>query len=280
MGIVVLCSILLGIGIALTIAWGSIEVQPPEATEDPASVPFLVRRFIWSVSLLVWTAATTAALVVGPAARLAMRVLAVTAGPAAQGRVTEADQIVGRISGEGTQGIFIFVAIPAAGLSAATYLILRRWLPRGWSSGPAVAIFLLVVVATRVDPLRADNPDFDLVGPGWLAILIYSLMALIEGFAVVAFAGRISRLLPLPARRITSLLPHVVLVLLLPTVIGGAIVMLAGVIVVAAGRTELPTMLRSPRALAAGRVVLALGTLVAAPGFVSSLADIAGRGPG
>jgi hypothetical protein len=278
-GIVVLCSVLLVIGLVLTALWGSFELRTPELPEQP-HVTLRIRRYIWSVSLLLWTAIATALLVAGPAARLAMRVLAVTAGSRAQGHLTEAEEVVGRISGEGTTSIFLFVGLLAGIVSAMVFMVLRRWLPTKRAGGLALGLFLLVVIATRFEPLRTSNEDFDLVGPGWLSITIYSTMALVQGLAVVAFSGRMSRWLPMPGRRITSMLPHAVVLLLIPAAIGGFAVVLAGVVVVAAGRTDLPKIMSSPRVLTVGRAVLVLGMLVALPGFVSSIVDIAGRGPG
>lgn len=281
MGVVTFCSALLTIGLALTARWGTLDVRAPDEAHDSNVPPvsYLVRRYIWSVSLLLWTAIGTAFLVVGPAARLAMRVLAVTAGAQAQGRLTEAQEVVGRISGEGTTSIFFFVGLPAGVVSALAFIVLRRWLPEGRAGGLALGVFLLLVAATRIEPLRSNNEDFDLVGPGWLSIAIYSTMALVQGLAVVSFSGRISRPLPMPGRRISSILPHAVLLALIPAAIGGVAVILAGIVVVAAGRTNLANVLCSPRALAIGRAVVVVGTLVALPGFVSSIVDIAGRGP-
>src|SRR5207245_616258 len=127
-----------------------------------------------TVSLLVWTALITAIIVVGPGARLAMRLLAVTAGAGAQGHKTEADEIVGRISVGGTIGIFIFVGLFAGFVSALTFMVVRRWLPSGRLGGIALGVVLLVVMGSRIEPLRANNSDFDLVGPPRLSITIYS----------------------------------------------------------------------------------------------------------
>jgi hypothetical protein len=46
----------------------------------------------------------------------------------------------------------------------------HRWLPAGWVGGLASGVLLLVVAGTRLEPLRRGNPDFDLVGPGWLSV--------------------------------------------------------------------------------------------------------------
>ena len=36
---------------------------------------------------------------------------------------------------------------------------------------------LLVLAGSRIEPLRADNFDVNLVGPGWLAVLLFTLVA-------------------------------------------------------------------------------------------------------
>ena len=69
----------------------------------------------------------------GAGGRLVMRLLAVTAGPGAQGRITEADQVVGRISVDGTLGFIIFAGLLFGAASGAAYLLLRRWPAPGWS---------------------------------------------------------------------------------------------------------------------------------------------------
>ena len=60
-----------------------------------------------------------------------MRLLAVTAGDAAQGRITEADQLVGAISVDGTMGFVIF----------RTAMTLWAWTRSGWGLGAATHRF-------------------------------------------------------------------------------------------------------------------------------------------
>jgi hypothetical protein len=67
-------------------------------------------------------------------------------------------------------------------VAAALYLVLRRLLPAGRLGGVVFGVGLLVVFGTTVDPLRRDNPDFDIVGPGWLSVLVFASLA-------VAFGG-------------------------------------------------------------------------------------------
>jgi hypothetical protein len=102
-----------------------------------------------------------------------MRLLAVTAGPDAQGRITEAEQVVGRISLDGTLG-FIFTGLFIGAVSEAACLLVRRWLPAGRVGGVAFGVLLLVLAGTRVEPLRPGNLDFDLVGPGWVSVAAFA----------------------------------------------------------------------------------------------------------
>ena len=53
---------------------------------------------------------------------------------------------------------------------------------------------------SRLDPLRADNFDFALVGPDWLSIVAFTALALFQGMLTWAVAARL-RLPPLPLGR-------------------------------------------------------------------------------
>ena len=281
MPIVAACAVLLACGLAAIGRWGALAVEAP-TWDGPGRPPvsWAVRRYVWTVSLALWTALITAVLIVGPGARLAMRVLAVTAGPGAQGKKTEADEIVGRISSGGTIGIFLFVGLFAGFVSALTFVVVRRWLPGGRLAGVALGGMLLVVFGSRIDPLRANNPDFDLVGPGWLAITLYVALALAQGMAVVAVAGKVSRWLPLPSTGIRTIAPNMIpLILLIPAFFLIPVVVALGAVVVALSRTRALELARARRTLLAGRVVIAGATAAFLPGFVSAAANIAGRGP-
>jgi hypothetical protein len=52
---------------------------------------------------------------------------------------------------------------------------------------------LLVLAGTRLDPLLADNPDFRLVGPAWLAFIAFTGLGLFQGMLVTALGARMSR---------------------------------------------------------------------------------------
>ena len=118
-----------------------------------------------------------------------MRLLAATS-PEAHGRITEADQVVGRISLSGTLGLFTFFAIPFGVAVGLLYAFTFFALPRGVLGGATLGAAVLVVFGSTIDPLRSDNPDFDIVGPGWMAVLAFSVLALLTGVMTPPVAGR------------------------------------------------------------------------------------------
>ena len=157
---------------------------------------------------------------------------------------------------------------------------MRRWLPGGRLGGLTYGVLLLVLAGTRLEPLRADNPDFDIVGPGWLSVVVFTAVVIGHGMLVAALAGRFSRALPLLSRRRRAMLFHTPILLLVPAAGVLLVVIVVGLIAVLAGRARpLVEGLRSDTAAMGGRVILAALALLALPGFVSSVADILGRGP-
>ncbi|MGH9278316.1 MAG: hypothetical protein ACRD12_09435, partial [Acidimicrobiales bacterium] len=213
-------------------------------------------------------------LVAGGGGRLVMRLLAVTAGDSAQGQITEAEEVVGRITVGGTIGFIVFAGVFFGFASGAVYLLIHQWLPSGRLGGLLYGGLLWAVAATRMEPLRADNPDFFIVGPGWLSVLAFSTVVLLHGMLVVALASRLSRSLPLIAPKLRAILAYSPLLILFPIV--AAVLTLVGAVVVVV--TRIPGVVRGWRAIArqrlAARLVLVGVVLVALPGFVSSLLDI------
>jgi hypothetical protein len=155
------------------------------------------------------------------------------------------------------------------------YTVVRKWLPGGRFGALALGIFLVVILATRADPLRSDNPDFELVGPGWLAVSVFAVLALLHAFVLVAVMARVSRSLPLFRRSGPVLLAYSPLLLLLLTTVVGAVVVL--VVVAGAAVSTHPAVRHfwvHPRLVLAGRTLIAAVTLASLPSFTTAIVDI------
>jgi hypothetical protein len=284
MWVIVVCILLVLAGLLAVVRWGGLAVQPPPTppphaarSTDPPPMSLVARRYLWYLALAVTAGFGAGILAAGAGGRLAMRLLAVTAGADAQGRITEAQQVVGRITVDGTLGFIVFTALFFGLASGAIYLLLHRLLPTGWAGGLAYGALLLVVAGTRLEPLRRGNPDFDLVGPGWVSVAVFAALVVFHGVLVAALAGRLSRTLPLLSLEPRALAGHALLLLLVLLAPLGLIAAVVGVVVVLVSRV--PGMAaHAGRLMAVGRVALALVGLVALPGFAEAIVDILGRG--
>lgn len=87
------------------------------------------------------------------------------------------------------------------------------------------------------------DPDFDIVGPGWLTVVAFSALALVEGMLVAAVVGRLSRAFRMQVE------------------------------------TPPSSAWKSQKALTLGRVALVAAALVCLPGFALTAADILSRCP-
>jgi hypothetical protein len=284
MWVIVGCIVLVVVGLLAIVRWGGLAVQPPPAPPDDDTVPadrppvsLVVRRYLWYLTLAISAGVGAGILAAGAGGRLAMRLLAVTAGPTAQGRITEADQVVGRISAEGTLGFIVFTGLFFGATSGAAYLLLRRWLPGGRTGGVVFGALLLVLAGTRLEPLRPGNPDFDLVGPGWVSVAAFAALVLFHGMLLAALAGRLSRAVPLLALTPRAIIAHVPLLLLAL----GSVALVAAIVGVAVvSASQVPAVAgvwRDRRLVTAGRVILSLVALAALPSFARAISDILGR---
>lgn len=281
MVVMLVCGLLVLIGVGAVVRWGGVAFQlpgdPPDGEEvlPPGTV---ASRYLWSVTVAVVSGVASGVLIAGAGGRLAMRLLAATAGDAAQGRLTEADEIVGRITTGGSIGFILFTALFFGAASGALYVVIRRWLPSGRLGGLAYGLLLLIVAAPTIDPLRAENPDFGIVRPGWVAVLVFSAVILVHGMLVSALAGRYSRALPLPSKGRRAVVAYLPLLVLVPVAPVAVIIALVGLVVV--GLSRVGPFLRAARShgmMLGGRVVIGVVALIGLPGFLSAISDIVGE---
>jgi hypothetical protein len=285
MWVIVVCAALVLAGLAAAVRWGDLRFQPPSTPQDqagptgpPPSMGQVARRYLWYLNVAAASGVGAGILAAGAGGRLVMRLLAVTAGPAAQGRITEAEEVVGRITVDGTIGFVVFTGLFGGLATGFLYLLVRRWLPEGRAGGLVYGALLLVLAATRLDPLRPGNPDFDLVGPGWLSVTAFTALAVFHGVLLAALAARLSRAVPLLGTRPRAILAYapLLLLLLLPPV--PLLLAAVGITAVLVGR--IPAVVaawRDPRMVTSGRIALAALAVVALPGFASAVVDILGR---
>jgi hypothetical protein len=278
MALMVVCGALLAAGVAMAVGWGGRAFTPPPVGVE-LTAEETARRFAWYAALALAGGVIAGVLVIGAGGRLAMRLLAVTAGDGAQGQITEADEIVGRISVDGTIGFILFNGIFGGIVFSGPYLILRRFLPPGRLGGAAFGLGLLVVLGTTLDPLRPENRDFDIVGPGWLAVVVFSALAVAFGVTLAAVMARLSQWLPLiTAQRrvlVRYLGPAAVSALAFP--VTAALAVTCIVTMIATRFRPLVEAVRSRRWIIAGRVATLALVAITLPHTIPSLVDIATR---
>src|SRR5215207_6634490 len=105
------CVVLVLVGAAMVIRWGALSSRSggeldPGSPRAKGVVRSLRSALLW-VAIAFASGLVAGALAAGAGGRLVMRMLALTS-PGAHGELTEADEIVGRISANGTEELIGF----------------------------------------------------------------------------------------------------------------------------------------------------------------------------
>ncbi len=277
--IIAACGVLVVAGLLAVVRWGGGTVEAPRGPGPTRRITAgeAARGYLWWLTVAV-AAGVGAGLVTGAGGRLVMRLLAVTS-PDARGRITEADEVVGVVSGPGTVALILFGGVLFGLLSVVPYLLIRRWLPPGRLGGFVFGVLLLLVASTRLEPLRPNNVDFSIVGPGWLALSTFGLLVVVHGMLLAALAARFGASLPLLATPLrvngwgaaARYWPLLVLAFL-PL---AAVAVVVGIAVVLGSRLwPGPGLARSHGALVAGRVALGAAAVASLPSFASAVGTI------
>jgi hypothetical protein len=195
------CAALVVLGVAVAFRWRNYELLPLRIKPggDTDMNPWL--GLCWLLTVGALTGALVGVLIIGPAARLVMRLLAASSPAAAQGRTTEAEAVVGEITLDGTLSIILFIGLLGGISVGLVYVFAAFALPSRVLGGAVFGALLLVLFSSRIDPLRADNPDFDILSPGWAAVATFSAMAILTGAVTAPVAGRLGAALPAPRPR-------------------------------------------------------------------------------
>ena len=88
MVLMVVCGLLLLVGMVSVVVWGDGTVREPQLDdgEGRGSAALAARRYIWYLTVAVVSGVGAGLLAAGAGGRLVMRLLAATAGDAAQGQ--------------------------------------------------------------------------------------------------------------------------------------------------------------------------------------------------
>jgi hypothetical protein len=272
------CGVLVVVAAVLAWLWRGYTLRLPAwaaPTDGGSARPG--RALAWLAAVGLLTGLVVGVLVVGPAGRLAMRLLAATS-PEARGRTTEANEVVGEITLDGTLAFFVFVGVPFGLVVGLTYALTAFVLPRGMAGGAVFGVAALVIFGSTVDPLRSDNPDFEIIGPGWLSVTTFAVMAVLTGVLTAPIAGRIGAAMQRPRWWWAVWMAPVGLVAVasltvapvaLVAVLAGALVLVAALLVSAGSRESVWSRGRIAIQASLGVVVV-----VTVPGFVSAVSAI------
>ena len=156
-------------------------------TGKPATSRFRWRfaRLVRRAGIGVLVGMTAGAIAGGIGARIAMRLVAITAGPAAHGLLTENRSRVGEITASGTAGVLVAGALIGI-FGGLLYVALEAWLRRfGSWRGLVFGLLLLVFAAAVVNP---SNHDFRAFGSPVLNVVLFGVLFVPFGLLVAPLA--------------------------------------------------------------------------------------------
>ena len=135
-----------------------------------------------------------------------------------QGKITDAGEIVGRVSAGGTAFLVVIAGMIGI-LGGLLYMGLRRWLPgTGARKGLMYGLVLLLMVGSTV--IQGTNPDFGRFGPPVLNISMFAALFILFGVIVASLAELLDRSFPTPSLRLLSLIAYAAnFVILIPVAV-------------------------------------------------------------
>lgn len=258
--LVAVCVAGLALALSFIVRWGGLEVAGAVADPPIEGPGALVVRTLRTLCVAILSGVVGGILVFGLGGRLAMRIAAATSGNDAQGLVTDAEEVVGEINLGGTIGLVIFVGMFGGLICGVLYVLLRRFLPGdARTAGAILGVVGLVIVAPSSDAINRGNPDFDILSPTWLAVLMFAVLGPLGGATVAAIVERLDRGYPQLSWRFPAILACAPLLLVLPAPPVLLILVLSVLCAaLSAGAPRWRAAWSSPTAIAVGRGALLL----------------------
>jgi hypothetical protein len=257
--------------------------SPAVRAEHQGAAALLARPVILRLASSCVAALITGLVVGGLGGRLAMRLSAMAADDPRIGLITDNGNVVGRITGEGTLALLVFVGL-AAGLSTGVLLfVLRTVLPARMLPLSVSVVLLALGSSVVIDP---SNPDFTILGNPALNVAMFAALFPAFGSMSVWLGERFDRWLVQPP-----------LLRLAPLTLGGTVLglaigvlgigvlasatepLLAAIVVIAAVSGGVVALTRERVALVARMAALAallVGTIAGLVGFVDDVVTIVG----
>lgn len=133
-------------------------------------------------------------LVGGIGGRLAMRLVAIIAGPTSTGVRTDNGNAVGDITVGGTVALIVFAGVANGVIGGVVYAAVRPWLTSGrWRP---LLFGLLVAAVLGFTAITPENPDFRRFGSPIVNVMLFAAIFLAFGALIVPLAGSLDRVVP------------------------------------------------------------------------------------
>lgn len=150
-----------------------------------------LRHIVFLVGIGLLAGLIAGFLGLGVGSRVAMRIVALLAGHGHYGEITDAEEVVGQITLDGTG--FLVAAGTVVGVPGGLlYVIVRRWVPgAGIWKGLAFGGLVLALFGSLV--IEGDNPDFRRFVPSIISVLLFALVLVVYGLVAVWVVERLDR---------------------------------------------------------------------------------------
>ncbi len=170
-----------------------------------SAIPHQAAAFLHAAACAAISGAIAGIVAGGIGGRIAMRVTALTAGAGDQGRITDADEVVGVISFDGTMFLVVILGTGLGFFGGMLYAGARPWL-RNFGTWKGIVFGSVLLATLGWTVIERDNFDFHRFGYATLNIAMFAAIFITFGALVAPLYDLLDRRLP----RVTPTLSGVV----------------------------------------------------------------------